>query len=170
MLWRKTRRYRKSASYVSKRKFFDCNCLLTSQQGTDKAKVPRGVPNYFYKGRTRSSNLHNHLRKLHPEEYDQAVVDQKWKYKLSTDDTSIHKNPHNACNQDLPPFSSAMLLEHLVRFVVADDQVGCNNFVLFHTRSPLFSLFVLLSAPSFNSYVCSSMRPSSTLTSLVTIK
>jgi len=74
--------------------------------------------------KTASSNLWNHLRKHHAEEYNQAVVDNKWDYTCMTDmnDASAH-NVSNAIRRVLPPFSLQVFLEYLVRFIVADDQV-----------------------------------------------
>jgi hypothetical protein len=87
--------------------------------------MQKSTPNYFYGKNTGNSNLRRHLYKIHPEEYDRAIVDNNWDYKLSThsDGASTHQNAHNLRNQDLPQFSPATFLEQLVRFVVADDQV-----------------------------------------------
>jgi hypothetical protein len=100
-------------------------------------------------------------------------VDHKWNYKLTThsDDASAHKS-RKVRDQELPPFSPGVFLEHLVRFVVADDQVRLNDLVFFHhlTDVHLFSLFVSSNAPSFDSCVWFSASPSSMLTSLAAIK
>jgi hypothetical protein len=84
------------------------------------------TPNYFYGIKTGNTNLRRHLHKQHPQEYDRTVVEKGWSYRLSTqtDGTSAHSNARNARNPDLPSFSPAAFLEQLVRFTVADDQVG----------------------------------------------
>jgi hypothetical protein len=62
-------------------------------------------------------------------------MDNKWNYKLTTqsDEPSTHKNARKVRDQELPPFSPGVFLEHLVRFVVADDQVCLNDLGFFHT-------------------------------------
>ncbi|KAI9456111.1 hypothetical protein BJY52DRAFT_1224346 [Lactarius psammicola] len=59
------------------------------------------------------------------DKYNQAIVEYKWKYRLSTqsDIASTHKNAHNIHNHKLPSFSLAAFLEHLVCFVIANDQL-----------------------------------------------
>ena len=130
------------------------------------------MPNYFYMMTTATTNLRNHLRNQHPEEYDRAVVEYKWNYKLTTqsDDASAHKDARKLRNQGIPSFSPRTFLDHLVRFIVADDQVGLNDHVFFHILLHLFSQFVSLSALNFDNYVWSFANPSSTLTSLAAIK
>ena len=109
--------------------FLSANYLLTTYRirwGIDKDKIPREAGNFFYGKTTSNSNLRNHLLKKHPKEYDKAVSDYKWKYRLSTQSPSNDPSTHNIRNlirQGLPPFSRAAFLEHLVRFIVTDDQV-----------------------------------------------
>lgn len=102
--------------------------------GEDKAIVSRNVPNYFYKINTGNTNLRRHLYKMHPEEYDRAITEEKWNYKLSTqtDDTAAHRNMRKFRNQDVPSFSPATFMDHLVRFVATDDQVGFDSLASFH--------------------------------------
>ncbi|KAH9015354.1 hypothetical protein EDB85DRAFT_2156756 [Lactarius pseudohatsudake] len=92
--------------------------------GTNKSKVPRSVANYFYSKNTGNSNLRCHLSKQHTKVYDDAISKYGWSYKLSTqsEDPSRHQNNRKLRNQDIPSFSPGSFLDHLVRFIVADDQ------------------------------------------------
>jgi hypothetical protein len=79
-------------------------------------------------------NLCHHLYKVHPEEYDKAIIEEKWNYKLSTQTSNTAcRNMHKICNQDVPPFSPVTFLEHLVCFVVTNDQVSFDSLAFFHT-------------------------------------
>jgi hypothetical protein len=80
---------------------------------------------------------------MHADEYDKAILEHKWAYRLSSE--TCNATTHNACNQrELPSFSPAAFLEHLVRFVVADDQVSPDDPAFFHALTSLvFSQFVL---------------------------
>ena len=106
--------------------------------------------------KTASSNLWNHLRKRHAEEYDQAVVDNKWDYTRTTDmnDASAH-NASDAIRRVLPPFSPQVFLEYLVRFIVADDQVRLIALFL-HTLTSRQSICVV-ECPEFRQ-VCMVLR------------
>lgn len=68
----------------------------------------------------------------------------KWGYKLSTE--SRDASTQNARNQrgcEVPSFSTEAFLEHLVRFIVADDQVSSDDLVFFHTLTNLQSIRVV---------------------------
>ncbi|KAF8490064.1 hypothetical protein F5888DRAFT_1593610, partial [Russula emetica] len=86
-----------------------------------------------YGPNTGNTNLQRHLRQIHAEEYDGAVLQHKWSYKLSSElgNPSTH-DARNKRDPELPSFSPEAFLEHLVRFVVADDQsirvVECPEF------------------------------------------
>ncbi|KAH9072196.1 hypothetical protein EDB83DRAFT_2516972 [Lactarius deliciosus] len=82
--------------------------LCIKIHGTNKSKVPRSVANYFYLKNTGNSNLCCHLSKQHTKVYDDAISMYGWSYKLSTqlEDPSGHQNTY-----------------HLVRFIVANDQL-----------------------------------------------
>jgi hypothetical protein len=71
----------------------------------------------------------------HTAEYDQAVINNNWSYKLLTDcsDDSTHKNAHNSCDCRVLQYPLANFLDHLVYFVVRDDQVSLSNIVSIHT-------------------------------------
>jgi hypothetical protein len=71
----------------------------------------------------------------HAAEYDQAVIDNNWNYKLLTDcgDDSTHKIARNSRDRRVPRYSPASFLDHLVYFVVADDQVSLSDIVSIHT-------------------------------------
>jgi len=81
------------------------------------------VANYFYGWKTANGNLRSHLLGQHPKEYDKAVINHKWQYKLSTQSGNASTHPRNAVIREVLPFSPEVFLEHLVRFIVADDQV-----------------------------------------------
>ena len=99
--------------------------------GDDKSKVPPHITNFFYSKDTGTTNLRRHLRTLHAEEYDEEIKKNNWSYKLSTqaDSLSMQRTVRKLRDQELPPFSPATFLEHLVRFVVADDQVRLNHLI-----------------------------------------
>lgn len=136
----------KSASYARMYGLYDIfRLLMTSREtyGTNSmSTLPSDVVNFVYGSRTGNSNLRRHLYKIHPTEYDEAVLKYKWPFKLSTEarDESTH-NPRNIRDGDIPSFSPAAFLEHLVRFVVADDQVSSDDLMFF--LSQVFSRFVL---------------------------
>ena len=71
---------------------------------------------------TGNSNLRRHLRNHHPQEYDKAIVDNKWDFPLSSVNVASNHGS-NTTAQPVPLFSAKAFLEHLVRFIVADDQV-----------------------------------------------
>jgi hypothetical protein len=84
--------------------------------------TPSGVPNYFYMESTGGSNLRKHLYKRHPEEYDNACAEHGWLNRrlLQTEDASIQTR---GARPNIPPFSESAFMDHLVRFIVSDDQV-----------------------------------------------
>lgn len=131
-------------------------CLLTHQHsetyGDDKSKLIKDVPNYFYAKSTATSNLRRHLRLIHPEDYDQAVVENKWAYPLSTQTNvaSAHKD-RTLRDPNLPPFSPSSFMEHLVRFIVADDQVSLFTSYPLLSHHVYISRSVLSNAPSSDS-------------------
>ena len=93
------------------------------------------MANYIYSSSTANNNPRNHLYKLHGTEYDQVVGENGWAYKLSTsksNDTASLNNARNVRDRALPQFSPAAFLEHLVCFIVADDQASPNNLVFIH--------------------------------------
>jgi hypothetical protein len=107
--------------------------------GRDKLKVPKTVNNFIYGPKTGNTNLRRHLYLDHGEEYDKVVLMNKWPYRLSTQSheastQSREASSHNTRNRrdvEVPPFSREAFLEHLVRFVVADDQVCPDNLAFF---------------------------------------
>ena len=110
----------------------------SEKYGSDKSMVPDGVANFIYGPKTGNSNLRRHLYNEHGEEYDKVILQHKWGYKLSTESHSA--STQNACNQgdrNVPSFSLVAFLEHLVHFVVADDQVSPDNLIFFHTLTSL---------------------------------
>lgn len=73
----------KLCSYVD---FFLISILLlttsSEKYDSDLSMLPT-VPRYTYSPNTGNANLWRHLYQVHPEEYDKAVSEQKWPYKLS---------------------------------------------------------------------------------------
>jgi hypothetical protein len=87
---------------------------------------------------TGNSNLRRHLRNYHPQEYDNVVVANKWDFQLSTQvNVASNHSAHNATTRSVPPFSAATFLDHLVRFIVADDQVWFTNLGFVHVLTHL---------------------------------
>ena len=97
-----------------------------------------------------------------------------WNYKLSTkvDSTSVHVNKRKLHDEEIPPFTPETFLEHLVHFIVADDQVGLNFSYSFKLTDHihLFSRYTSLNVLSSDAYVWSFGRLLSTLTFLAMIK
>ena len=83
--------------------------------------------------------MHRH----HASEYDQVVVENRWGFKLSTQTNDVSSNVAKGRDKLIPPFSPDVFLEHLVSFVVADDQVSPNKLVYFLTLTYLQSICVV---------------------------
>ena len=150
----------KLCSYV--RTFWYLFCFLTTsseKHGTEKSTTSDDVANYIYGPNTGNSNLWNHLCRIHPEEYDKAVLQHKWEYKLSAKfcDPTTHASL-NKRDRELPSFSLAAFLEHLVRFVIANDQVSPNDPVFFHTHKS--SVDSRCRMPRISKFVYGSLRES----------
>lgn len=131
--------------------------------GDDKDNAPRHIPNYFYQLNTGYDNLRRHLRNEHRDAYFQADLEYGWGY-FGSDNEAAVKNPRSV---DIPRYSSEVFMDHLVRFIAADDQVSLNKFISSSRVSHIGSRFASSSAPSFESYVWSSGR---TLLSLAEIR
>ncbi|KAH9050402.1 hypothetical protein EDB83DRAFT_2317167 [Lactarius deliciosus] len=102
-------------------------CKLCRETYSDnQTKLTKDVPNYFYTMSTGTSNLSHHLCLIHQNDYDKAVVENRWPYPLSTqlNVASAYKD-RTLRNPNLPPFSPSSFLEHLVHFIVTDDQSIC---------------------------------------------
>jgi hypothetical protein len=118
--------------------------ISSEKYGSDKSTLANSVTNFIYGPKTGNSNLQRHLYQVHAEEYDKAVLQHKWTYKLSTQlrEPSTH-NARNTHDRELPSFSPEAFREHLVRFVVADDQVSPGGLAFFHTLTSLQSIHVV---------------------------
>jgi hypothetical protein len=104
--------------------------------GTDRSTLPDDVANFIYGPKTGNTNLRRHLYLVHPDEYDKAVKDHKWTFRLSTETREPStQDPRNVRNREVPPFSPAAFLEHLVRFIVADDQVSLDYLSFFQAHN-----------------------------------
>jgi hypothetical protein len=87
--------------------------------------VPSTVATYIYMSTTGNTNLRNHLYEQHAEEYDKAILEYKWSYKLSNERRgACTQNTLSIRDRALPSFSPKAFLDQLVRFIVADDQVS----------------------------------------------
>ena len=68
-------------------------------------------------------------------EYDSAVQEHKWGYKLSYQWTNTNQVTRDNPDRGVPPFSPEAFLEYLVRFVVVDDQVSPDILYCFTHKS-----------------------------------
>jgi len=135
----------KLCSYVQTFWYLFCFLTISSEKyGFNKSVLPNNVTNFIYGPKTGISNLRRHLYQVHAEEYDKAVLQHKWTYKLLTKsrEPSTH-NAHNTCNQELPSFSPKAFQKHLICFVVADDQVSPSSLMFFHTLTSLQSIHII---------------------------
>jgi hypothetical protein len=116
----------------------------SEKYGSDGSTPADGVANYIYGPKTGNTNLRRHLHSAHGDVYDKVVLQHKWGYKLSTESRDAStQNARNQRDRDVPSFSPAAFLEHLVHFVVADDQVSLDDLVFFHTLTSLQSIRVV---------------------------
>jgi len=105
--------------------------------------VPDDIVNFIYGPKTANTNLRRHLYMQHGEAYDKAVVQYKWKYKLSTDSCLPPTQDPRDERRGVPSFSEEAFLEHLVRFIVADDQASPDDLMFFYTLTSLQSIRVI---------------------------
>src|SRR5258708_40104784 len=123
--------------------------ISSEKYGSDKSTLPRGIANFIYGSKTRNLNLQRHLLHIHAEEYNKAVVQHKWAYKLLTESCNVSTQiAHNQCGWEVPLFSPAVFLEHLTCFVVANDQVSPDSLMFFHTLTNL-QLIHVVECPEF---------------------
>jgi hypothetical protein len=76
-----------------------------------------GRANYKYMSTTASTNLRNHLFKLHEAEYLVEAAKNGWQ-------TTVKPSKQPGAKGDRPPFTMENFISHLLRFIVADDQVS----------------------------------------------
>jgi len=120
--------------------------LMTSSEkyGTDESKIPGDVPNFIYGLKTGNTNLRRHLYRAHAEEYDAAVLQNRWSYKLTSQlANAFTDNARNERDRNIPSFSPAMFVKYLIRFVVADDQVSLDDLAFLHAPKGLQSIRVV---------------------------
>jgi hypothetical protein len=131
----------------------------SEKYGSDTSSAPDDRANYIYGPKTGNTNLRRHLHKIHGPEYDEVVLRNKWPYKLSTEsrDASI-QNPCDQRKRDVPSFSPATFLDHLVRFIAADDQVSPDDLV--HSYSHKSSVDPCCRMPRVSKVVYGSSRDS----------
>jgi hypothetical protein len=150
----------KICSYVQTLYYLSRFLTTTSEKyGPEPSTLPEGIANYTYGPKTGNTNLRRHLYNIHAAEYDAAVVLHNWPVKLSTQtrDPST-QNPRLTRDSRLPSFSPSAFLEHLVRFVAADDQVSPNNLTFF--RTPKFSVNSRCRMPRVSAVVFGPLRDS----------
>src|SRR5260370_17094756 len=123
--------------------------ISSEKYGSDKSMLPRGIANFIYGSKTGKWKRRRALLQVHGEEYDKAVVPHKWAYKVSTESHNVSTQiAHNQCGWEVLLFSPVVFLEHLARFVVADDQVSPDGLVFFHTLTNL-QLIRVVECPEF---------------------
>jgi hypothetical protein len=80
------------------------------------------MTNYMYEIGTGYQNLRKHLASQHAAAYDSAILENNWNYRLSSEVKSGRSKDNS--KHSIPPFTQASFIDHLIRFVVADDQVS----------------------------------------------
>jgi hypothetical protein len=83
------RNHLKSASYACEYDLSDIpfRYLTTSSEKYGPDESGLGVLRYTFTPNTANTTLRRHLHEVHPEEYDEAVLQHNWKYRLSSDST-----------------------------------------------------------------------------------
>jgi len=101
--------------------------VISRQRFLKEPKVK--LKNWTFSYKSSNTTLHNHLDKIHPEEYLKCVHRGLWPNQLPSRDMTIeiHVSP------DRVAFSQTEFWIHLVNFIVADDQVR-------FFRKPIFLL------------------------------
>jgi hypothetical protein len=95
---------------------------------------------------TSLQTVRKHLLKNHGEEYKRNIAEHKWDVNLAILGDSS-QNYVRAVRDDtaIPPFSGTTFLEHLMDFIVLNDQVIHNNLTIlyFSLTHPLQSIRVV---------------------------
>ncbi|KAI0290316.1 hypothetical protein BC826DRAFT_970521 [Russula brevipes] len=96
--------------------------------------------NFQFSAKTANSTLRVHLDRNHKVEYLRLHKERGWKSQLkSMEDAETESTPVSEVPSDV--FSLETFLDHLVRFIVADDQVSTLRCHLYHADfSPLVDL------------------------------
>jgi len=82
--------------------------------------------NFSFSVNTANATLHGHLEKHHADEYMQVCKDNGWKillpkmWQMTEASTGPPSEPGFHTHSE---FSRQMFLQHIINFVVADDQV-----------------------------------------------
>lgn len=80
---------------------------------------------YEYSLKTSTTILRNHLLTIHKDAYERACKQHNWKYlQVSQDGSEAASTTQNVPRQPRAPFSSKSFLDHLIKFIIADDQVS----------------------------------------------
>ena len=98
------------------------------------------------------------MHRLHASEYDRVVTAHGWAFKLSTETNDASSNVAKSRDKSIPQFSPDVFLDHLVSFIVADDQVSPNKLMYFLTLTYL-QLIRVVECPEFRR-LCMVLRES----------
>lgn len=93
----------------------------------DKTQWPNNR-NFKYSSKTATSGLRSHLERFHKEEYILLGKERGWVMQLASLKSQQGQSttgPGSAINLPKILFSSDAVTNHLIRFIVANDQVKC---------------------------------------------
>ena len=83
------------------------------------------------------------MHQLHASKYDWVVIAHGWAFKLSTETNDASSNVAKSCDKSILQFSLDVFLDHLISFIVVDDQVSPNKLMYFLTLTYLQSIRVV---------------------------
>ncbi|KAI0281889.1 hypothetical protein BC826DRAFT_974463 [Russula brevipes] len=115
-----------------------CKCRVISEHS--KSNPGAFHINFQFSAKTSNSPLRGHLDSTHRVEYLRLHKERGWKSQLkSMKDAEMESTPVSEVPSDV--FSLETFLDHLVKFIVADDQVSTLRCHLYHADfSPLVDL------------------------------
>ena len=120
------------SSFSSRRENFLTTCSMVRKRSLSDPSF-RG--NFQFSAGTSNSSLRCHLDSKHKDEYLLLHLAKGWKNELASMKTTISiaslSNPGSEV-QPRVPFSRRSLLDHLLDFIIADDQVGALRCCLYH--------------------------------------
>jgi hypothetical protein len=97
--------------------------------------------NFKYSSKTATSGLRSHLERFHKEEYVLLSKERGWVMQLASLKSQQGQSttgPGIAINLPKILFSSDAVTDHLIRFIVVNDQVKCTLF-----KSDFINLFII---------------------------
>jgi len=101
--------------------------LVRPHFDADPIAFTQAKKKYVYSTTTGTSSLRYHLHKFHHDEYKRLCNEKGWINQLPGAQRKGAGNPESAPGlqaQSRTPFSQKGFLDHLVNFIVADDQVS----------------------------------------------